>query len=388
MNEEDYVDKALGKDENQETLKELKDKNSETKPKVKPTVKKSGFLENPKALRNARSISLGFIVVLIPLFYFLIKENFNLDNLLSWEFGGIMIFTTVAAFIAVAETRKRAFEDTIDANVDISANEIIVTENGLELSDNTLEAIPILNKYNDRLQNVYNQEKTQKKIDKLNRAIANLRIIINYAKFKLFKVIVFNGLFRRKQRVVRMTSKISKITETPLRDKRFKPYRLERLLSAQSSKRYTRIGDKEITSNPQNVNVKKSMLSTILKGFGMSLGGGAIPLALGANFWTIFAFYAGYLAGMSFTVISQYILTKYKTLTEYRKALDKKMKLQEMLLKEINKPKEVIKPIVPEVKVEPEVEEKEVEEENDIGELVERMIKEQELIEEKEKEDD
>jgi len=173
----------------------------QTKGTTVPTEPKKGFLENPKALRNARSGALGFIIILIPLFYFLISDSFNLTGLLSWSFGGIMAVTTLATILVVMETRKRAFEDAIIANPDIAADEIIVTENGLEISEKTLAAIPILNAYNDKMQKVYDWEKTQKKIDKLQRRNASLQIKVNYAKFHIFKWVVFNSLFFRHVRL-------------------------------------------------------------------------------------------------------------------------------------------------------------------------------------------
>ena len=320
--------------ENAKAQQEEKDK---PKGVTIPVEKKQGFLENPKALRNARSGALAFIIILIPLFYFLISDSFSFAGLLTWGFGGIMIVTTIATVLVVMETRKRAFEDAIIANPDIATDEIIVTENGLKISENTLAAIPVLNKYNNKMQEVYNWEKTQKKIDKLHRKNASLQIVVNYATFHIRKLIVFNWLFRRTARLNKIKKTIDRLGKFNLRDKRFKPYRLERLLSCQSSKNYTRIGDREIASNPQAVNVKKSIIKIPMKGFMMSLSGGVIPLAFGADFFTILAFYGGYLAGMSFTVLSQYILTKYKTNTEYRNSLDKKKTLQTMILTELAK---------------------------------------------------
>lgn len=334
--------------------KDLDKKPKKVKETLIPDEKKKGFIENPKALRNARSGALGLIIILIPLFYFLISETFSFSGLLTWSFGGIMVVTTLATTLTVMETRKRAFEDAIILNPDIAADEVFVTENGLEISEKTLAAIPILNEYNRKMQKVYDLKKTQKKIDKLQRRNASIQITMNYTKFHIGKVVVFNSILFRKFRVSRIKRIIERLNKFPKRDRKFKPYRLEKLLSCKNSKHYTSIGDKEISSNPQAVDVKKSVIKLPLKGFMMSLTGGVIPLAFGADFWTILAFYGGYLSGMVFTILSQYILTKYKTNTEYRLSLDKKKKLQIMILTELKKPVEVVD--VVEVKKEDEVE--------------------------------
>lgn len=313
----------------------------EQEAKKKPNEPKKGFLENPKSLRNARSISVFFVVIVLPLLYFLISENFKIESLLSWQFGSMMVITSIGAFMALVEIRKRGFEDTVDLDTELTNLEIEVTENGLKISEQTLEAIPILNEYNDKLQQSFNLQKTEKKKDKLSRKVAELSIKENDGKR------FWNWLFNRKNRISRKKKRIEKMTVHLLKDKKFKRYRLERLLSSKSSNRYIRIGDSEINVEPSKVNAGKAILKLPLKGLGMSLSSGVIPLALGAPFGTILAFYGGYIGTMSVTLTIQYIFTKYKTNNDYRFALKRKKNLQEMIFRGIeekrNKPQEMPK---------------------------------------------
>lgn len=340
---DEYIDSELNKKENEFKTIIENDKEKKDNPR-------KGFLENPKALRNARSVVLGLIVLLLPLIYFLAKDSITLDALLSWEMGGLMIVTTIGTIVNISETRKSTFEDVVDANSEISNDEIIITEQGQQLSDRTLEAIPILNTYNEKLQNMYDLQKTAKKISKLKRNIGLLSISLNTAKVRTFskftKLLVFPNLINkmlinsRTRKIKRKTAKIERLNLAPLRDNKFKPYRIERLLTSRSGNRYTQIGDRKIQSAPDKVDLRKSIISLPLKGFGMSLTGGVFALFLGVDLKTLLLFYLSYILGQLFTVISQHLLTKYKTTHEFREAQIEKKRLQTMLLTELKKSKE------------------------------------------------
>lgn len=332
---EQYMDQELDKNKEivKQAFKDIQD-NQNKKDKEKVEKKKTkGGLDNPKKLRNIRSISMIFISVILPFLYFMFfTEDIDWMALISFQFGFLILFTTIGTFISKAEVRKRAFEDTVDENENIYDMEIEVNENGLELNEYTIDAIPVINAYNDKLQNTYDLQKTSKIIIRKKRKIAQIKIAINYAKWK-----IFNKLFFRYARIKSKEKAIDRLNYTPKRYRRFKPYKLSRLLTSASSNRYKPIGDAEIKSNPSSVNVGKSLLKMPFKGIGTSLTGGVIPIVFGADVWTIFTFYVVYVSGLVIMSVTQYILTKYKTETEYRLALDKKKKLQEMILKEVKK---------------------------------------------------
>jgi hypothetical protein len=377
---EKVIEETLNK--NKGTLVTLKTKAKEEKDKP-PKEKKKGFLENPKAMRNARSISVGLIIFLLPLIYFLTKDSFDFMALISMEMGLLVLYTGIGSFMNIWETRKRAFEDTVDENQDISDNEILITENGQELSKHTLKAMPKLNEYNDLLQESYDLQKTQKKIRKIKVKIAMLSISKNNAQNKYFSrfaiILLFPKLLNKMHRnikgrkIKRRENKIMRLKAVNLRDKRFTPYRIERLLTARSSNRYTYIGDKQIRSAPDKVDAKKTIAKLPLKSLGYSLGGGVIPLAMGEKIGTVLIFYLGYLTGQVITSLTQYLVTKYKTTHEFRVAQKEKIRLQEMLLKSVADDEEAEK-------------QKEIEEQKKVDEAKRLEEEKQRLEEEKAKE--
>lgn len=353
MDSEKVINETLGKTD-KKSLEDLKKSSKPKEVEKKKGNSEGGFLDNPKAIRRVRSIILGAIVFFLPMIYFLVKDNLSLDTLFSWEMGGLMLITTIGTMINIGETKKTTFEDTIDSKTEISNDEITITQNGEKLSEKSVEAMPFLNDYNDKLQKMYDLQKTTKKISKLKRKIATISISLSYKKTQYFskflKIILIPVLLnklaisRKTNRINRKNRKIEKLNATPLRDKKFKPYRIERLLRSRSSNRYTKIGDKQIRSAPDQIDVGQTAIKMPFKGLGMSLTGGAIPLIFGANFWTIFVFYIGYGLGQLFTTFSQYVMTKYKTTHEFREAQKEKIRLQTMLLTELAKPKVVEKP--------------------------------------------
>ena len=341
------IENELKKNKGKSELNELSELEINNKKKKELVQEKKGFLENPKMVRRVRLIIVGLIVFFLPLMYFLISNNLSLDALLSWNMGALMLITTIGTLLNTIETKKTTFEDVVDENSDISNNEIEITENGEWLSKNIIVSMPILNAYNDELQNSYDNQKTTKKISKIKRKIAVIKVSLNRNKVKkfgklanfTFVIVLLNKLliFHKSNRIERKENKINRLEATPLKDRKFKPYRFERLLSSRSSNRYTKIGDGKINTSPDKISVKSTVIKVPLKGLGMSMVGGAIPLALGVDFWTLLAFYVGYSLGQLFTTFSQYILTKYKTTHDYREAQVEKKRLQKYLKDEIEK---------------------------------------------------
>jgi hypothetical protein len=286
-------------------------------------------LIDPKYLRIFRIVMLFIIMILSPLLYFALVTNFNWNALFNWQFGSLAILTSFLLTYLVYEVRTVAFDTTVAENDQIRKNEIEIAANGRILRKHTKKSILTINELNKEMQDTYNLEKTTKKIDKLNNKLSNLQIRLSYAKFKW---IVKN----LENRIKNLEKSIKKLKKTPLIDKRFKPYKLERLFSTESKNKYKRIGDSELKSNPKKLPVIKLLTSLPFKGFTVSLSGGVLPLILLDDKKAVFYFYITYTIMMTATSITQFILTKYKTLTDYAASLDRKLVLQEYIIEKNN----------------------------------------------------
>lgn len=287
---------------------------------------KKGFLEDPKKIRNTRSIAILIVVFASPFLVFGIMDNFTIQDLLSYNFGIISIYTTFVNYITTKEVRLRGFEDEVDSSKDISEKEIDVIENGEKIKENRKEASIVMHEYNREMQDLKNEELTQYKIGVVEEKITKLELKKQYVTWNKLKQFL-------NWRIEKLERKVERWEKVPIINKSFKPYKLERLLTTGNIKRYSKkSGDSEIDSQPQNVDKKKALYKLPLKGLSMSFGS-----ILGAVFfikdWDAFLlFFATFASIQIITILSQYPLTRYKTKTEYRNALDTKLKLQQTII--------------------------------------------------------
>jgi hypothetical protein len=289
-------------------------------------MEQNNWLDNPKIWRNARGGALVVVLLISPLIYFGIMDNFSINNFLNYEFGGLIIFMTLMNLLTVFEIRHRAFEDELDFDKSIVELENTLDKNGIEIRKNISIGIQILSEHNIKLQKSYNKQKTNLIIEKLRDKRSKLEIRITYA-------ILFKSLLQRKFK--RIGNKIEKLEQVPKRDRRFKPYRFDRLLKAENISRYKRVGDNDTKSNPKKLPLLGSLIKMPVKGFTMSLGGMFIMLFVVNDPVALFKFYLWFIVIMAFTVVSQYILTRFKTKTRYKRSLEIKIQLQEIVLKGI-----------------------------------------------------
>jgi hypothetical protein len=289
------------------------------------------WIDDPKMWRNIRGGALAIILLISPLVYFGIIDNLSMDKFLSYELGGLVIFMTLMNLLSVVESRTRAFEDELEFDNSIITDEKTIDDNAEIIRPNISSGIVVLSKHNKKLQQSYDEQKTTLIIDKKKSKIDRYRIKDIYAKFWFTKR-------HYVKRIDKLEKKIEKLNTVPKRDRRFKPYRFDRLLTSENISKYKRVGDKETKSNPKKIPVVGAILKMPIKGFSMALGGMFVALFLVDDWTALFKFYLWFIAIISFTIISQYIITRYKTKVQYKKSLKIKIHLQEIVIEGIKEP--------------------------------------------------
>lgn len=287
-------------------------------------MEQNNWLDNPKIWRNARGGALVIVLLISPLIYFGIVDNLSISNFLNYEFGGLIIYMTIMNLLTVFEVRNRAFEDELDFDNSIVELENTLDRNGTLIRKDISSGIKVLSEYNSKLQKSYNEQKTNTIIENLRNKQSKLEIRIEYAII---------GKKRLERKFNNIDKKIEKLKNSPKRDRRFKPYRFDRLLKAENISRYKRVGDNDTKSNPKKVPLLGAIIKMPIKGFTMSLGGMFIMLFVVNDPVALLKFYLWFIIIMSFTVVVQYILTRYKTKIQYKRSLTIKIELQEIILK-------------------------------------------------------
>lgn len=296
--------------------------------------KQINWLDNQTILRNTRTIAFLIIILIAPALYFGIMENFTIESLLQYSFGGLIVFMTIVNFLTVMEIRTRAFEDELDFDTSIIGMENQVDDNAKIIRKDIPIAIEKLSKYNKTIQKSLDLQKTELYREKLNRKLTNLKIRYSYSK--LLKK-------RLERKIMSVDNKIKNLQV--LVEKRFKPYKLNDLITAQTSGKRIKVGNDELERNPKKVPILKSILKMPFKGFTMSIGGLVGSLFLVDDKEALAKFYVWFIAIITFTVLSQYILTRYKTRTQYKQSLVRKLEIHKVLM-EKDKPRELPKPIL------------------------------------------
>jgi hypothetical protein len=286
------------------------------------------WLDDPKMWRNIRGGALGIVLLISPLVYFGIADNFEIGNFLNYEFGGLIIFMTLMNLLSVFEARMRAFEDELDFDNSIIDMEIKIDDNAKIIRPNITKGITVLSEHNSKLQKSYDKQKTHLIIEKKQVKIDKLKIKLEYARFKITK-------WKYKRKLNKHNKKIDKLNRVPKHDRRFKPYRFDRLLTAENLNKYKRVGDKETKSNPKKISIIGAIIKMPIKGFGMSLGGMFLMLFIVNDPVALAKFYLWFIVIIAFTIVTQYIITRYKTKVQYKNSLTVKIHLQEIVIKGI-----------------------------------------------------
>ena len=279
---------------------------------------------NAKALKNARTTIIVFIVVLAPLFYFGYSDSISIEKLLTFEFGGLSVVVGLSAYITNKETRKRAFENAYDLDAELEKFEQSYQANSdkIQAKDKTMIlSTKFIADYNRNQQKAFNKILTEDKIAKLEPIAIKHRI---------------NG---KEKKANKIEKKIAKLHESFLFDKKFVPYAPQLIINANTNKQWNKHkkkGNAEISNDPTKVNPAFQLFSTVARGLTGGLAG-TLLITFADPFSTIFWFYLTYFSIMVLTVITGYALTIFQTLGSYKRGLKKKITIQQLLLDHIEK---------------------------------------------------
>ena len=279
------------------------------------------FFGNKKLLKNIRTGAVIILLLLIPIVYFGYRASFTFAALFSWDFGSAIVVITLSIFLATMETKSFAYDITIDLDQEIKDLEIKVESNGDIIRSNDAngkKSVSWCNKYNKDQQKMYDEIKTNDRIAIYEKRALNARV---------------NG---NEKRALKYDKLIKNLKKNGLRDKHFKPYNIKRIMGVDriGVKLAKKKGDNEISSNPKKINFITILLGMPIRALGIGVIG-TIPFVWSGSPETVFLFYISYLLAIIITVVSQYLITSYKTTYGYKKSLKTINGLQTLLLQHI-----------------------------------------------------
>jgi hypothetical protein len=282
------------------------------------------FFDNKQLLKDIRTGSILLLILLIPLFWFGFKDTLVFNSLWSWSFGSAIVVITLSIYLATTETKTRAYDDRFTLNTELQKIHNDIQDNSVtikQLDKKIKRSIKWCNEYNKDQQDMYNEIKTNNKIDILEKRAIKYRI---------------RG---KEKRATSCDYEIDKLNDNPLIDKRFKPYDIKRLLTIEKRaiKFNKQKGDNEINSNPKHTNIGTILLGMPIRALGVGMFG-AVPFIIDESPGEVILFYIAYLLTMAITIITQYLITQYKMEHGFITGLGTIKRLQEMLIEDLQSP--------------------------------------------------
>jgi hypothetical protein len=267
--------------------------------------------------------------------YFGYADTATWERVLNFSYGAISFIVALSIMLATKETKVRAFDNAFTIDSELVESNKKTEENAkiIKKKDKRMKrSVKWISEFNKQQQEMYNEILTNKEISKLERKITALRIDGNENKAK------------------RLERRINRLNKQPLFDKSFEPYDIKKLVNIDTSglDKIKKKGNVEISHDPKKVSFLRGAFSSLLRATGLSLTA-IIPFAWSQSFKSIVIFYLGYLIMISFTIVSQYIITTHKTLNRYKKGLFKTETLQELLIEHLEKGESNVPMIVKEV---------------------------------------
>jgi|LGVF01.2.fsa_nt_gb hypothetical protein len=283
------------------------------------------FFSNEKLLKQIRTISIILIILIVPIVWFGFKDTITFGSLWTWAFGSIILVITFSVLLATIETKSIAFDYTVELDEDIIPNQSKIEVNSKtinELDKTGKESLLWCNQYNVEQQATYDLIKTNEQIDLYEKRALRHRL---------------NG---KDKKAEWYDKQIERLKKEPLTDKKFTPYDVKRIRNVNKIgiKLSKKKGNTEIKSNPKQLNLITILLSMPIRALGLGLLG-TIPFVVNESIGTVLLFYIGYLLTMIVTIISQYLITSYKTTHSYKMAQEKIITLQGLLIAHLQ-PKE------------------------------------------------
>jgi|LGVF01.2.fsa_nt_gb hypothetical protein len=285
------------------------------------------FFDNKQLLKNIRSVAVILLLLVIPIWYFGFKDTFTLNGLLSWSFGGAILVITFSIFLATIETKSIAVDTTYELDKEVDSlndleDELEQNSKDIVALDKTVKhSIRWVAQHNKEQQELYNEILTNERIDKLKQRAIKYRVD------------------DKEKKATYCDLQIEKLNDSKLVDKAFVPYEITRILNIdkQGFKFKKKKGNDEIKSNPKKINIWTILIGMPLRATSASIFG-TIPFMINADLKSVFWFYVAYLLILIITIVSQFLLTTYKTQYGHKKALRKIRSLQELLLATLRLP--------------------------------------------------
>lgn len=261
------------------------------------------FLNNQELLQDIKSVMMLIVSILLPILYFAYSQYFELDGLLNWRFGVLSVFVVVGNIIVFFESSDKAMRDEKTANEDVPLAET-ETEKAQATLPKQIDMLIAFNKhYNDREQNNKNLEFTNEVIRKYEIKILKRKI--------------------RGKPYEKLEAEIDRLRDTPLYNKKYKPVRINNIVSLQKVKSTEISGDDAFNVNPKTYGFKRFVLKQPLKALSVGSSGMFI-LGFTESFATIFVFYLVYLLSLAILFALRYKSARDITKTLYVKSLRNK----------------------------------------------------------------
>jgi len=284
------------------------------------------YFKDKELLRNIRTGIVLALIIVLPFWYFGFKDSLTVDGLLNWKFGAIVILITISVTLATKETKTRAFDDKflIDDELQNTQQKIESQSKEIKKKDpRSKRSINFITKYNKDQQQMYNEIKTNAKIEEYEKLVLKYRLNKKEKKAQYYE------------------KKIAHLKQNPLFDKHFEPYDLRNIIMIQKTlgKLPKKKGNTEINNNPKQLNWFMTVLSMGVRSLGVGVFG-AIPFVINESIGSILAFYVSYILVLAFTIITQYLLTTWKIDNKYKLGLEKIDSIQTELLEYLEQPQE------------------------------------------------
>jgi len=280
------------------------------------------FFGNKKLLKNIRTGAIVLLLFMIPIIYFGYRSSFTFEALLSWDFGSAIVVITLSILLTTVETKSLAYDLTVELDDEIKdiENDVESNSDKIRLLDKTgKKSIKWANHYNKDQQKMYNEIKTNDKIAVYEKRALKL---------------VVNGKDKKAKKYDKL---IKGLKKNGLKDKKFKAYDIKRIMGIDriGIKLTSHKGDNEIKSNPKKTNLGAILLGMPIRASGIGMIG-TIPFLWDGTAETVFLFYLSYILAIIITIVSQYLLTSYRTTYGYKTAIKKIKTLQGLLLIELD----------------------------------------------------
>jgi hypothetical protein len=243
------------------------------------------FLNNEKMINDIKSGLVLLVAILLPLLYFAYSENFKLDALLKVEFGILALFVVFGNMMTWLEISDKAIRDERDNNEEVRNAEQLTIDKQNTLPKNVDDLIDFNIYYNENKQHNRNKQHTEKRIEKYQSKITNLKVKgKSYQKYQ---------------------NKIDNLRKNPLYDKSYKPVQIKNIITIEKRNTNEVEGNDSLHVNLKTYGWKSFAFKQVFKSLGIG-GSGLFLLGFSENPKTILAFYGIYIISLSLIVLFRY----------------------------------------------------------------------------------